>query len=1016
MSSFQKNYERLNPAQKKAVDTIDGPVMVVAGPGTGKTQILALRIANILQTTDASPENILCLTFTESGVKAMRERLKEFIGIDAYKVDIYTFHGFANDIIQRTPEVFEFGNNATQLDDLQRLKLIQDLIEELLDLKKEQSLYPFYDKFAKQFLIISAIQNLKKEGIGPESLQVKAKTLLAEHEKNIQEYRGKPTRAWIKKKQEFETLHELYEFYKRYQEELEHKQLYDYEDMIMFVINAFRENEDLLAQYQEQYLYIHVDEYQDTNGSQNELLELLGSFDKSPNIFVVGDDDQAIYRFQGANVENILSFNTSFDQVEIIPTTTNYRSTQVILDVADSLIQNNENRLSNKIEQLEKKLYAHADNKKHESIEIIEFDTAEQENTWLAKEINRIHKDESIPFKEIAVLFRKNAHAIDIVDTFNKYEIPLQLQKSENIWENEYIQQFITLLETIVLYEQIEDSALYALFLFDFLEIDPVFVYHFAKFAKRRKQNYLDVFTDEKLIKEFEAILPQNLKKSFEQAQKLIQNIFEWHKIENNQAFPAFIEIVLNDSRLLNYLQLNHDIESIRVFTKLFDYILNVFTFNKDLDLETFLRDVYLARDNNISLSISKTENADDCVTLSTAHGSKGLEFKYVFIVKATDNNWGKVRKSPSLVPQELFSSLAAENIKDLMVEDERRLFFVALTRAKHNVFISYANEYLINGYRSQSAPSRFIFEINESLRNHKKNNQSLNETDALTLLKKTTEKDLTKHEQDYIQTQIESLTLSPSKLNLYLQSPKDFLFTHLLHMPQIKTKEIALGIAVHKAFEQFNRKHIQNIKKLSKELFLDEFGKTIYKEYYGFAEYEATREEGLRLLEDYYDHVLVKDKHFIAESEYNFSGHSVQLEIPGGNPITLTGRIDALSFEDELSQEVTVIDYKTSKYKTENHIRGNTSAGNGNEFRQLVFYKLVADLDSYFRPNKSLSKPKYVVNSGEIIFIKPYKKGEYRNTKVDLTKNDVDDLKQLIEEVITKIRNLEFPEESGLL
>ena len=475
--------KKLNKQQLEACETIYGPVMVLAGPGTGKTQVLALRIANILYKTDVLASNILCLTFTESGVQAMRERLKLFLGIDAYKVGIFTFHSFANSVIQEFPDYFSFSKDLIQLDDITRLKIIRESIEEAQNL---EYLKPFYNKFAKEKSIISSIQTLKKEGITPETLKTKTENLIKIHEENKSlNKKGFPTIKWKNKLEKLNHLFELVEVYKLYQEKLLKQGFYDFEDMILFVCNVLEKNEKIKQFYQEKYQFIHVDEYQDTNGGQEEILNQLTSFDRSPNIFVVGDDDQAIYRFQGANLENILSFNHKFKNVKTIPITINYRSTQKILDLAESIISNNNQRLSNRIKNFNKKLTAnfkHADY----NAELYEFKTIEDEYIYIAKKIEKLMNNGN-SYNDIAILYRKNTHGLGISEVLRKYSIPIDHKSDNNALKNETVKNIIKILAVVDFYNKNSDLDLYRVMLLPYFNIPIVEVYELVNSLRGKR-------------------------------------------------------------------------------------------------------------------------------------------------------------------------------------------------------------------------------------------------------------------------------------------------------------------------------------------------------------------------------------------------------------------------------------------------------------------------------------------------------------------------------------------------
>src|SRR5689334_10049738 len=361
---FLKDYERLNEQQRKAVDHIEGPVMVIAGPGTGKTQILAARIGKILLDTDADPSNILCLTYTDAGVVAMRKRLQEFIGPDAYKVNIYTFHAFCNEVIQENLSLFE----KTALDPVSDLEKIQ-LFKELVDsFPKNHPLKRYRgDVYFEVNNLQSLFSNMKREGWTPAFINQKIDDYLADlptRDEFIYKRKYKEFNAGDLKKDKIEEEKERMERlraavgeFDRFQKLMRSRNRYDFDDMINWVIKAFEENKNLLANYQEKYQYILVDEYQDTSGTQNRLVELLISYWDKPNVFVVGDDDQSIYRFQGANVENMKQFTESYkNDLLTVVLTNNYRSTQPILDVSKTLISRNTERLIREFPNLSKDL------------------------------------------------------------------------------------------------------------------------------------------------------------------------------------------------------------------------------------------------------------------------------------------------------------------------------------------------------------------------------------------------------------------------------------------------------------------------------------------------------------------------------------------------------------------------------------------------------------------------------------------------------------------------------------
>jgi len=432
MTPFLQSYNNLNPEQRLAVDNIDGPVIVIAGPGTGKTQLLSTRVANILDKTDTDPSGILCLTYTDSASFNMRQRLFSMIGKEAYKVNIFTFHSLGTEIINQNPEYFFYGFGYQPIDEIGQISLIQEIITNLPLDNPLNSYHPDHG-FTYTTDIISRIKDLKNEGLTPGDFQtileqskpliesinprfsqvfdlpritnlttenfsifydfVKSLQPIESHEfeqfkffpkfledlkelnkhldqKSFTKMAGKFRDNWgkkdthnkyqLKNNLNFKKHLALVEAYKFYQEKLHQNKFYDFEDMLLEVIQAFKKHPDLKYEYQEKFLYLLVDEFQDTNGVQMELIKCLTNTEINsgkPNIMVVGDDDQSIFKFQKASIENILNFENSFVEAKIIYLTKNYRSSQDILDFAGTIIENADIRLS-KIQNIPKSLTA----------------------------------------------------------------------------------------------------------------------------------------------------------------------------------------------------------------------------------------------------------------------------------------------------------------------------------------------------------------------------------------------------------------------------------------------------------------------------------------------------------------------------------------------------------------------------------------------------------------------------------------------------------------------------------
>jgi DNA helicase-2/ATP-dependent DNA helicase PcrA len=337
---------KLNSAQQAAVDEIFGPVLVIAGPGTGKTQLLASRVAAILEKTDTDPEGVLVLTFSEAGTAAIRARLVKIIGAAGWRVAVSTFHGFCRRVIDEFPEKFLEKKKLRQLGDLERIQLLRGLLEK----KRPELLTTPGDPFFFLGEISARIAELKREGISPAALAEKVSSWKKELEAapRLNKRTGAPLKAWEAELRKAEKAAQLAELFVDFEKKKEAGGWFDFEDSILFVLNKLRADADLRAELAERHLFLLVDEYQDTNSAQNQLLLLLSESEvgDAPNICAVGDDDQTIFRFQGASLENLLFFEKNFPGARKILLTENYRSRQEILDAASLLISKNEARLA----------------------------------------------------------------------------------------------------------------------------------------------------------------------------------------------------------------------------------------------------------------------------------------------------------------------------------------------------------------------------------------------------------------------------------------------------------------------------------------------------------------------------------------------------------------------------------------------------------------------------------------------------------------------------------------------
>ncbi len=484
---FTEAYESLNAQQKQAVDTVEGPVMVIAGPGTGKTQILAARIAKILLETDTQAENILCLTYTDAGAIAMRKRLQQFIGADAYKVNIYTFHAFCNDVIQDNLSLFE----KTSLDAISELESIQ-LFKTLIDAFPKNHPLKRYrgDVYFEVNNLKHLFSNMKKEGWTKDFISQKIDEYINSlpiRDEFVYKRKYKQFNAGDLKqdkiddeKEKMEKLRAAVGEFDNYQNLMRRQSRYDFDDMINWVIKAFEENKNLLANYQEKFQYILVDEFQDTSGTQNKIVELLINYWDEPNVFVVGDDDQSIYRFQGANVENMENFMGAYKTLKAIVLENNYRSTQPILDISKTLIEKNNERLISKRTDLELTKNLVSSNNKIKALTdqpvITEYNSVKDEMAAITNKIYALAK-EGIEPGRIAVIYKENKYGEELATYFRLKGIPVYSKSSINILEEPFVKKIIQLLRYLNAEHDIPyggDEMLFEILHYDFYKITPI--------------------------------------------------------------------------------------------------------------------------------------------------------------------------------------------------------------------------------------------------------------------------------------------------------------------------------------------------------------------------------------------------------------------------------------------------------------------------------------------------------------------------------------------------------------
>ncbi len=1030
-TEFEQNYQQLNPAQQKAVDQIEGPMLVSAGPGTGKTQVLTMRIANILKKTDTNPSSILALTFTQSAAQNMRERLIKLIGQAAYYVRISTFHGFAQEVIQDNPEYFSLAHDSQAITDLERYELFRTIIDKL-DLLK---LRPLNDPYMFLKKIITAVSDLKREGISLavyEQLIKDESAYLAELQANP---KGKKVKI-TKQTQKVIKNQELYQIYASYQQNLQRLNRFDFDDMINFVVSAFEQHEILLRDYQENIHYFLVDEYQDTNNAQNKILQLLANYwQDQANVCVVGDPHQAIYRFQGASVENMLGFFDLYPQAKHVYLETGYRCPQEIYNQAHQLISHNLVNLDKIDSQAKKQISDLVQSQEPlQSVSLVKTQVqlyaapsqmvealfvADQVKTLLAK---------GVKADKVAILYRDNADMVDLANILAKWQIPFEVNGGNNVLTNEEIIQLLHLFKTILAIRNVEEKGLfYQLLQYQWLHLDSLLIMKLGRLAGKLDVSIYDLIEagyDQALLNIEEKKLELQITKAeWQSVAEVLQKLTQWSQLDFQVPFTQWFEQVLKDSGYLDWV-LQHQQKTLLLLSlnALYSQIKNLVYQNQAFKLADFIQAIDTMQEHGMIIQAEDFNVIDNRVTLATVHKAKGREWDYVFLYQVMDKKWGNKSNKEIIPLPDKILSFTSGDLKEKN-DDERRLFYVALTRAKKQLMISYPKSLIEVGNNQSKAKisSLFLHELTnfEELKNPTIEQQAesflpvLLQPVSSQVLAETVQAD----QQAFFSHLVKNFSLSVTALNSYLRDPQEFTENFLLRVPKSKPAVMAFGTAVHAALESLYRPLLNQELPISVETFLANFEQALKKEILSPSELEKRLKHGQVMLNKYYQYFTeqiqpIAQPMFI-ERAFGKSGHNVML-----NDIRLNGRIDRIDWVDEEKKIVKVIDYKTGSAKSANQIDGKVGIDQysarelalpeeirGQYKRQLLFYKLLADLDKSFLPT---------VKYGVFEFVEAKKETDkIKQAQFELKDEDVSLLKELIIQVMTEIRNLEFLNQS---
>ena len=629
-------YDTLNPMQKEAVLHTEGPLLILAGAGSGKTRVLTHRVAYLIDEKQVNPWNILAITFTNKAAGEMRERVDQLVGFGAESIWVSTFHSTCVRILRRHIEYLGYNTNFSIYDSDDQKTLMKQVFK-AMDVDTKQF---------KERSVLGTISSAKDKLIGPDEFLLNAG----------QDFRQRG----------------IGEIYKEYQKRLRKNNALDFDDLIVKTVELFQNNSEILNYYQERFKYIMVDEYQDTNLAQFKLISLLAS--KYRNLCVVGDDDQSIYRFRGADIGNILSFEETFPGAKVIKLEQNYRSTQNILNAANGVIRHNRGRK-------DKTLWTA--NGEGELIRFKQFVTAREEADFVAREI----RDSVYAYQDQAVLYRTNAQSRLLEERCIFYNVPYRLVGGVNFYQRKEIKDILAYLKTIA--NGVDDLSVLRIINVPKRGIGATTMGKVTIFASEHGMSLYDALREARQI--------PGIGKAAEKIGTFIGQMesFRARAQSEDYTIQDLIEGIMDETGYQQDLEAEGEVESQTRLENIEELVNKAVSYEEDSEhstLDEFLEQVALVAD------IDNMDESENRVTLMTLHSAKGLEFPKVYLVGLEDGLF------PSMM------SIISDDKTDM--EEERRLCYVGITRAKNELVITSARQRMVNGETRYCKPSRFLEEV----------------------------------------------------------------------------------------------------------------------------------------------------------------------------------------------------------------------------------------------------------------------------------------------------------------
>jgi DNA helicase II / ATP-dependent DNA helicase PcrA len=911
----QNTIDHLNERQRQAVDHKEGPILVIAGAGTGKTRVITERIAYILNSGWAKSGEILGLTFTEKAAGEMRDRLDELLPLGFPEIQLSTFHSFCDSILRG------FGADIGLPTDYRILQGVDQwrfMKERLFDFELDYyrplgNPTKFIDSLLKHF------GRLKEELISPERY-------LEFAQKKTSEVKTEEDKLDAKK------YTELANAYGQYQELLLEANCLDFSDLHFKVIELFQKRPNVLRHIQDTYRYVLVDEYQDTNIAQNRIVDQLCA--KHRNLMVVGDDDQSIYKFRGAAISNILQFEEKYKDAKKVVLTENYRSNQAILDFAYASIQhNNPDRLE---------IRAHVNKQlkglrpgSNESVTVLHCSTVDQEVEFTVDEI----KKSNLPLSEIAILLRANAYAQPFIEAFRRDNIPYQFPSEKGLYGKPEVKDLIAVLR--ILANPTDDVSFYHVLRMDVWNIRMETI---ATLVQQAKRGYATLWHEAKKTEGCSS-LTDNLKDLLEYS--------KGHTV--GETLYRFTESIKLYEQLLAHGTIEAE-EKIVNIASFFEKLKDFERSNEERSVLDYVAYLDLAEEAGENPAARFEVEGREGVQISTIHAAKGLEFEMVFIGSATNTRFPAINRRDSIeLPDELVNEILTDS--DIHVQEERRLFYVALTRAKEKLFLLHSDYYGASNAlnpRSQKR-SRFIDEL-EGKANFTQAEKTTEGVERF--LKPKLETGNLKFENRNPKS--EKITnFSYSQLSTFENCPRQYQYSYLYGIPSPPDPNFSFGSTLHNTLQEFF-KAVEQGKQAS---LFTEFSPNhslerllqIYEEkwipvgYTNKAHMELRKERGREILKVFHERFSQQ----IPQVKYLEKAFAVKV-----GDYTIRGRIDRVDEKPDGSVEI--VDYKTGAPRTQKDVDNDL---------QLALYALATE-EALKLPVSALSL--YFLDSDEIVTTHP--------------------------------------------